>query len=180
MNVDFKNFRDNKNKLFITYWVMNKGESFITCDLSKTGLKLGDDNQILDLGCTFPTSGSYSFEEVDSGIITNVCAGESFNRRPMKAVRITALEDNCKWCYALHFTGLFTSNESENQDWDCPMRPKVLHGEQIKISAEETIDLIDNDKNIWIVNPIYESDSNTISYKTSDDSDFKSLILANI
>ena len=175
MNVEFKNFRDNKNKLFLTYWVMNKGESFTTCDLSNTGLKLGDDNQILDLGCTFATQGSGTYHELDSGTIKTVYPGEVFNRRPLKAVTITALEDNSIWCYSLHFTGLFTTDEARGLNSECPIPPKVLTGEQTKISANETIELSDLDRNIYIANPLYGSEENTISYKTLDDADFISL-----
>lgn len=175
MNVDFKNFRDNKTKLLISYWTMNKGERFTTCDLSKTGLVLGEDNQILDYGCTFLTQGSASYQEVESEIITTVYPGDSFNRRPLKAVMITALEDDTRWCYALHVNSLFTTDEVRELDWDCPNAPKVLTGEQIKIGAEETIEITANDKDIYIVNPLYGFEENTISYKTSSDDDFDDL-----
>lgn len=175
MNVDFKNFRDNKSKLFITYWNMNKGETFVTCDLSKSGMKLGDDNQIEDYGCIFATQGSGTFQEVGTDIITTVYTGDVLNRRPLKAVIITALEDNSKWCYSLHFNSLFTSNESQNLDWDCPNAPKILTGEHIKIEAGQTISVIDNDKDIYIANPIYNSEQDTISHKGSDKNDFTSL-----
>lgn len=175
MNVDFKNFRDNKTKLLISYWIMNKGQSFTTCNLSKTGLKLGNDNQILDFGCTFPTTGSYTIQENDSEVVTTVYAGESVNRRPLTAITITALEDNCRWCYSLHVNSLFTSNAALELDWDCPNAPKVLHGEQLKISADEVLSLNDIDKDLYIVNPIYGSEENTISYKFSDDENFNSL-----
>ena len=42
----FKTFRDSKNKLIVSYWTMNKGEMFITCDLSKTGIKVDNDDNL--------------------------------------------------------------------------------------------------------------------------------------
>ena len=173
--VEFKNFRDNKNKLFITYWTMNKGEIFITCDLSNTGLELGEDNQIEDYGCTFVTEGSFTFQEIGTDTITTVYAGDSFNRRPSKAVLITALEDNTNWCYSLHYDSLFTSNQSQEIDWECLNSPKIINGEQIKITVGERIELVDNDKDIYIANPIYKSELNTISYKNSSQENFTSL-----
>lgn len=175
MNVDFKNFRDNKNKLFLTYWVMNKGESFTTCDLSNTGLKLGNDDQILDLGCTFAIQGLGTYHELDTGIIKTAYPGEVFNRRPLKAVTITALEDNSIWCYSLHFTGLFTTNQTLGLNCECPVPPRVLTGEQTKISVNETIELSDSNRDIYIANPLYSSEENTIEYKISDDTEFISL-----
>lgn len=175
MNVDFKNFRDNKTKLLISYWTMNKGEKFTTCDLSNTGLNLGDDNQILDYGCTFLTQGSASYQEVGTELITTVYPGDSFNRRPLKAVMITALEDDTRWCYALHINSLFTTDEARGLDWDCPNAPKVITGEQIKIGAGETIEIIDNDRDIYIVNPLFGFDENTITYKSENDEEFDDL-----
>lgn len=173
--VEFKNFRDNKNKLLLSYWTMNKGEIFITCDLSKTTLALGKDNQIEDYGCTFATEGSFTFQEVGTGIISTVYAGDSFNRRPQKAVIITALEDNSKWCYSLHFNSLFTTNESEGVEWECPSSAKTLNGEQIKISAGETIEVVDNNKDLYLANPIYKSELNTITYKSPTQESFTNL-----
>ena len=173
--VEFKNFRDSRNKLLISYWSMNKGEIFITCDLSKTSLELGSDNQIEDYGCTFATKGSFTFQEIGTDIITTVYAGDSFNRRPQKAVLITALEDNSKWCYSLHVNSLFTTNESEGIEWECPNTARTLNGEQIKISAGETIELLDNSKDIYIANPICDSELNTITYKSSSQDDFTNL-----
>jgi hypothetical protein len=172
MQAQFKNFRDSKNKLFLTYWNMNKGEVFTTCDLSFFPVE--NDNQIEDYGCTFVTSGSFSYQETESDIITTVYAGDVLNRRPQKSIIIRALEDNANWCYSLHFNSLFTSNESEGLNWDCLNVPKVLHGEQIKISAGETITVVDVDKDIYIANPIYNSEPNTISYKNSEEDSFTS------
>lgn len=173
--VEFKNFRDSRNKLLISYWTMNKGEIFITCDLSKTSLRLGEDNQIEDYGCTFATTGSYTIQEIGTDTITTIHAGDSLNRRPQKAVLITALEDNSKWCYSLHVNSLFTTNESEGTEWECPSTARTLYGEQIKISAGEAIELFDNDKDIYIVNPLYESKLNTITYKSSSQENFTNL-----
>lgn len=175
MNVDFKNFRDNKTKLLISYWTMNKGERFTTCDLSNTGLSLGEDNQILDYGCTFLTQGSASYQEIESEVITIVHPGDSFNRRPLRAVMITALEDDTRWCYALHINSLFTTDEVRGLNWDCPNAPKVITGEQIKIGAGETLEVIDDDKDFYIVNPLYGFEENTITYKTSDNEEFDDL-----
>ena len=173
--VEFKNFRDSKNKLLISYWTMNKGEIFITCDLSKTKLELGEDNQIEDYGCTFATTGSYAIQEIGTDTITTIRAGDSLNRRPSKSILITALEDNSKWCYSLHVNSLFTTNESEGTEWECPNNARTLYGEQIKISAGETIELLDNDKDIYIVNPLYESKLNTITYKSPSQENFTNL-----
>lgn len=173
---EFKNFRDNKSKLLISYWNMSKGETFITCDLSKTGIKLGDDNQIQDYGCTFATTGSYRYQEIGSETATTVYAGDSFNRRPLKSVLITALEDNSRWCYALHYDSLFTTDEARGLYWDCPNTPKVLQGEQIKIMAGETINFLDNDKDVWIANPIYDTELTAISYRSGDSETFTNLI----
>jgi hypothetical protein len=173
MQVQFKNFRDSKNKLFLTYWNMNKGEVFTTCDLSF--LPVENDNQIEDYGCTFVTSGSFTYQETESDIITNVYAGDSFNRRPSKSVIIRALEDNSNWCYSLHFDSIFTTNENEGIDWESSKNPKVINGEQIKISKNESITLFDFDKDIYILNPIYNSVANTISYKSSRENIFSSL-----
>lgn len=173
---EFKNFRDNKSKMFISYWNMNKGETFFTCDLTKTGVELGDDDQIQDYGCTFAITGSYTYQEMGSETISTVNAGDAFNRRPLKAVLITALEDNSRWCYALHFDSLFTSNESSGLDWDTTTDSKTLEGESIKISAGETLTLLDNDKDIYIVNPIYDTEIKAISYKKSSDETFTNLI----
>lgn len=175
MNVDFKNFRDSKNKLLISYWSMNKGETFITCDLSKTKLELGKDNQIEDYGCTFATTGSYTIQEMGTDTITTIYAGDSLNRRPLKSILITALEDNSKWCYSLHFNSLFTTNETEGIEWECPSSAKTLNGEQIKISAGETIEVVDNDKDLYLANPIYNSEVNTITYKNTSQNNFTSL-----
>lgn len=177
MNVDFKNFRDNKNKLLLTYWVMNKGESFTTCDLSSTGLKLGDDDQILDLGCTFVIRGLGTYHELDTGIIKTAYPGEVFNRRPLKAITITALEDNSIWCYSLHFTGLFTTDETRGLNCDCPVPPKVLTGEQTKISINEIAEISDSNRDIYIANPLYGSEENTIEYKNSEDMEFVNLTI---
>ena len=171
----FKNFRDSKNKLLISYWNMKKGEIFITCDLSKTGLELGEDNQIQDYGCTFATTGRYTFQEIGSETIKTVNAGDSFNRRPLRAVLITALEDDCKWCYALHFDSLFTTDEGRGLEWDCPNTPKVLEGDQIKIAAGEIISFIDNEKDVWITNPIYDTEIKALSYKSNSSEDFTNL-----
>lgn len=172
---EFKNFRDIRNKLLISYWNMNKGETFITCDLSKTGLELGEDNQILDYGCTFATTGSYTFQEIGSEVSTTVYAGDAFNRRPLRSVLITALEDNSRWCYALHVDSLFTSNEALGLDWDCPNGPKIMDGDQIKISADEIVTFVDEDKTNYIANPIYDPEIQAISYKTSDSETFSNL-----
>lgn len=171
--VEFKRFRDSKNKLCTSYWNMNKGEIFITCDLSK--IPIGDDNQIEDYGCTFVTSGSLTYREIDSNASVIVSAGDCFNRRPQKAILITALEDNTKWCYSVHMDTLFTTNVDEGIDWVCFNTPITLNGEQIKISTGETINLVDNEKDIWITNPIYDSEPNTIAYKSSEDESFTSL-----
>jgi hypothetical protein len=173
--VEFKNFRDSKNKLLISYWSMNKGETFITCDLSKTSLQLGSDNQIEDYGCTFVTTGSYTIQEIGTDTITTIHAGDSLNRRPLKSILITALEDNSKWCYSLHVNSLFTTNESEGVEWECPSSAKTLNGEQIKISAGETIQLLDKTKDIYIANPICDSELNTITYKSSSENNFTNL-----
>ena len=170
-----KNFRDSKNKLFLTYWVMNKGQVFVTCDLSNTNISLGDDNQIEDYGCTFVTSGSFTYQELETNLITTVYAGDVLNRRPQKSIIIKALEDNSSWCYSLHFDSLFTTNEDEGLNWDCLNSAKVINGEQIKISAGETITIVDNDKDIYIANPIYGSEPDTISHKSLEKDSFTSL-----
>jgi len=170
-----KNFRDSKNKLFLTYWVMNKGQVFVTCDLSNTNISLGDDNQIEDYGCTFVTSGSFTYQELETNLITTVYAGDVLNRRPQKSIIIKALEDNSSWCYSLHFDSLFTTNEDEGLNWDCLNSAKVINGEQIKISAGETITIVDNDKDIYITNPIYDSEPDTISHKSLEKDSFTSL-----
>ena len=173
--VEFKNFRDSKNKLLISYWSMNKGETFITCDLSKTSLELGEDNQIEDYGCTFVAEGSFTFQEIGTDTITTVYAGDCFNRRPQKAVLITAIEDNTHWCYSLHVNSLFTTNESEGVEWECPSSAKTLNGEQIKISAGETIEVVDKNKDLYLANPIYKSELNTITYKSPTQENFTNL-----
>ena len=170
-----KNFRDSRSKLFLTYWNMNKGEVFTTCDLSNTNISLGDDNQIEDYGCTFVTSGSATYQEIGSDIITTAYAGDAYNRRTNKSVIIRALEDNTNWCYSLHFNSIFTTNEDEGINWQSLTTPRVINGEQIKISAGETITLIDEDKDIWIANPIYDSEPNTISHKSLEKDNFTSL-----
>jgi len=154
---------------------MNKGETFITCDLSNANLDLGDDNQILDYGCTFATEGSFSYQEVDTGLITFSNAGDSFNRRPLKSTIIKSLEDNSKWCYALHFSGLFTSEPQNNQYWGLGDNPKVITGEQFKILSGEILQLNAEDNDIYIVNPLCHSEENTLSYKTSNQEEFKDL-----
>lgn len=169
MNVHFKNFRDNKTKLLISYWIMNKGEKFTTCDLSNTSIPLGEDNQILDYGCTFLTQGSGLYQEVGSETIITGHAGDSFNRRPLKAVTITSLEDDSRWCYALHVNSLFTTDEVRGLNMDFQNTPKVITGEQFKIKAGETVEIIDNDNDFYIVNPLYGFEENTISYKTDND-----------
>ena len=168
-----KNFRDSRNKLFLTYWNMNAGEVFTTCDLSV--IPIEDDNQIEDYGCTFVTSGSFTYQEMGSDTIITAYAGDSINRRPNKSVIIKALEDNTNWCYSLHFDSIFTTNEDEGINWQSLTTPRVITGEQIKISAGETITLIDDDKDIWIANPIYDSEPNTISHKNIEDESFTSL-----
>jgi hypothetical protein len=154
---------------------MNKGETFITCDLSKTSLELGEDNQIEDYGCTFLTQGSFNYQEIGTDTITTVYAGDCFNRRPQKAVLITAIEDNTHWCYSLHFNSLFTTNESEGVEWECPSSAKTLNGEQIKISAGETIEVVDKNKDLYLANPIYKSELNTITYKSPTQENFTNL-----
>jgi hypothetical protein len=134
--VEFKNFRDSKNKLLLSYWTMNKGEIFITCDLSKTSLELGEDNQIEDYGCTFVAEGSFTFQEIGTDTITTVYAGDCFNRRPQKAVLITAIEDNTHWCYSLH---------------------------------------VNQNKDLYLANPIYKSELNTITYKSPTQENFTNL-----
>ena len=172
---EYKTFRDSKNKLIISYWNMNKGETFFTCDLSNTSLKLGEDNQIEDYGCTFVTQGSFTYREMGTDINTTVHAGDSFNRRPLKSILITALEDNTNWCYSLHYNSLFTSNESLGLHWETANSPKILEGEQIKVSANEVITFIDEDKVNYIVNPICDDEIQAISYKTSDSETFTNL-----
>jgi hypothetical protein len=172
---EMKNFRDSKNKLFLTYWNMNKGEVFTTCDLSNTNILLGDDNQIEDYGCTFVTSGSFTYQEIESDIVITAFAGDVYNRRPNKSVIIRALEDNTTWCYSLHFNSLFTTNEDEGINWQSLTTPEVLTGEQIKISTGEIITLIDVDKDIYITNPIYNSEPNTISYRNFGEDNYNSL-----
>jgi hypothetical protein len=170
---EMKNFRDSKNKLFLTYWNMNAGEVFTTCDLSVIAIE--DDNQIEDYGCTFVTSGSFTYQEMGTDVITTVYAGDVLNRRPQKSIIIKALEDNSNWCYSLHFDSIFTTSESEGIFRECLTTPKVLNGEQIKISAGELITIVDNDKDIYIANPIYNSEPNTISYKSLEEDNFTSL-----
>jgi len=172
MNVNYKSFRDNKTKLIISYWTMNKGERFTTCDLSNTGLTLGEDNQILDYGCTFLIQGSASYQEVGTEVITTVYPGDSVNRRPLKAIMITALEDDTRWCYALHFNSLFTDNASLGLSWDCPNGPKVITGEQIKIEAGETLKIVDKNRDFYIANPLYGLEENIITYKSPNDEEF--------
>jgi hypothetical protein len=171
--VEFKKFRDSKNKLFLSYWNMNKGEIFITCDL--LNIPLGDDNQIEDYGCTFVTSGSFTYQEMDSDTLITAFAGDSLNRRPQKSILIRALEDNTNWCFAVHSDTLFTIDKNKGTGWECSKTPIVLNGEQIKIMAGETITVVDLDKDIYIANPICESEPNTISYKSSEEENFTSL-----
>jgi len=175
MQAKFNNFRDSRNKLFLTYWNMNKGEVFTTCDLSNTNISLGDDNKIEDYGCTFVTSGSAIYHELETDTITTAYAGDSYNRRPNKSVIIRALEDNTNWCYSLHFDSIFTTNEDEGINWQSLTTPRVINGEQIKISAGEIITIVDNDKDIYIANPIYGSEPDTISHKSLEKDSFTSL-----
>jgi hypothetical protein len=168
-----KNFRDSRSKLFLTYWNMNAGEVFTTCDLSV--IPTEDDNQIEDYGCTFVTSGSFTYQELETNLITTVYAGDVLNRRPQKSIIIKALEDNSSWCYSLHFDSLFTTNEDEGIDWQSLTTPRVINGEQIKISAGETITIVDNDKDIYIANPIYGSEPDAISHKSLEKDSFTSL-----
>jgi hypothetical protein len=173
MQAKMKNFRDSRSKLFLTYWNMNAGEVFATCDLSV--IPIEDDNQIEDYGCTFVTSGSLTYQEIKTDVITTVYAGDVLNRRPQKSIIIKALEDNSNWCYSLHFDSIFTTNKDEGINWQSSTTPKVINGEQIKISAGEIITIVDQDKNIYIANPIYDSEPNTISYKNSEEEIFTSL-----
>ena len=175
MQVEFKNYRDSKNKLFLTYWNMNRGEVFVTCDLSNTNISLGDDNQIEDYGCTFVTTGSFTYQETGSDIITTAYAGDSINRRPNKSIIIRALEDNTTWCYSLHFNSIFTTDESEGITREFLKTPRVLMGEQIKISSGETLTLVDTDKDIYITNPLYGSEPNTISYRSFEEDNYSDL-----
>jgi hypothetical protein len=175
MQAEMKNFRDSKNKLFLTYWNMNKGEVFVTCDLSNTNISLGDDNQIEDYGCTFVTTGSFTYQETGSDIITTAYAGDSINRRPNKSIIIRALEDNTTWCYSLHFNSIFTTDESEGITREFLKTPRVLMGEQIKISSGETLTLVDTDKDIYITNPLYGSEQNTISYRSFEEDNYSDL-----
>lgn len=170
---EFVKFRDSKNKLCLSYWNMNKGETFITCDLPK--IPKGDDDQIEDYGCTFITSGSFIYQEMGSDVIITAQPGDSINRRPQNSIIIRALEDNTNWCYSVHIDTLFTVNRDEGIDWECLKTPILLNGEQIKISAGETITVVDDDKDIYIANPIYNSESNTISYKSLEEESFISL-----
>lgn len=170
---NMKNFRDSRSKLFLTYWNMNAGEIFTTCDLSV--IPIEDDNQIEDYGCTFVTSGSFTYQEMGTDVITTVYAGDVLNRRPQKSIIIKALEDNSNWCYSLHFDSLFTTNEDEGINWESLTTPRVINGEQIKISAGETITIVDDDKDIYIANPIYDSEPNTISHKSLEKDSFTSL-----
>jgi len=170
---NMKNFRDSRSKLFLTYWNMNAGEVFTTCDLSV--IPIEDDNQIEDYGCTFVTSGSFTYQEMGTDVITTVYAGDVLNRRPQKSIIIKALEDNSNWCYSLHFDSLFTTNEDEGINWESLTTPRVINGEQIKISAGETITIVDDDKDIYIANPIYDSEPNTISHKSLEKDSFTSL-----
>ena len=135
---DYKTFRDSKNKLIISYWNMNKGETFFICDLSQTNFELDNNKQTEDFGCTFVTSGSGLAQEIGNDIITHVYAGDVANRRCLKAAKLTALEDNTRWCYALHYSSLFTTNESLGLNWETANAPKILEGEQIKISDRKT------------------------------------------
>lgn len=171
----FKTFRDSKNKLIVSYWTMNKGEMFITCDLSKTGIKVDNDDQIEDYGCTFLIQGRCTCKLVNGDEVIEVKAGEYSNRRRREGIIITALEDNTRWCYSLHFDSLFTTDDAKGLDWDCPNTPKVLEGEQIKISAGETINFVDNEKDVYIVNPIYDSEIKALSYKSNNDENFNNL-----
>jgi hypothetical protein len=124
---------------------------------------------------TFATTGSYTIQEIGSETVTTIYAGDSLNRRPLKSILITALEDNSRWCYALHVDSLFTSNQDLGQDWDCPNTPKVMEGDQIKISADEVVTFVDEDKTNYIANPIYDPEVQAISYKTSDSETFTNL-----
>ena len=172
---DYKTFRDSKNKLIISYWNMNKGETFFICDLSQTNFELDNNKQTEDFGCTFVTSGSGLAQEIGNDIITHVYAGDVANRRCLKAAKLTALEDNTRWCYALHYSSLFTTNESLGLNWETANAPKILEGEQIKISTDEVITFVDNDKDNYIVNPICDDELQPISYKTSDSETFTNL-----
>lgn len=175
---DYKTFRDSKNKLIISYWNMNKGETFFICDLSQTNIAangLDDNKQAEDFGCTFLTSGSGTIQEVGNELIITAYAGDISNRRGLKSVKITALEDNTRWCYALHYSSLFTSNQTLGLDWETANAPKILEGEQIKASADEVITFVDKDKDNYIVNPICDDELQPISYKTSDSETFTNL-----
>jgi hypothetical protein len=108
-------------------------------------------------------------------VITTVYAGDVLNRRPQKSIIIKALEDNSNWCYSLHFDSLFTTNDAEGINWESLTTPRVINGEQIKISAGETITIVDDDKDIYIANPIYDSEPNTISHKSLEKDSFTSL-----
>jgi len=178
MNVDFKTFRDNKSKIIISYWTMNKDDSFVSCDLSNTKLnKLDDHNLIEDYGCTFLIQGKCLLSTADSDEILETNAGEVGNRRRKGAIVVKALEDNTQWCYCLHFNSLFTTNITEGLQEDL-VNPKLLTGESIKISAGEILEFVDNDKDVWIADPICTEDPelNAISYKPTDKEEFSNLV----
>jgi hypothetical protein len=171
----FKRFIDIRTRLSVVYWHMNNGEMFITCDSTGSGLKPGDDNKIEDYGCTFATTGNGTFQVIESEIITDWKPGDVFNRRPLKSTIIRSLEDNSRWCYVIHLDSVFQINPNNPSEcWQCP-NPKILIGEQIKVSADEIVTLSDDTQDIYIVNPICDDEIEPISYKLYDSETFTNL-----
>lgn len=168
-----KAFRDRENRLILTYWTMNTGEEFYTCDLSY--LPLNSNNQVDDYGCTFVATGNLNFQEAGTSVIFDAKPGDAFNTRPQKSIKITALEDNCRWCYALSFDSLGTTNACTDPNSSYVSSGKRLTGESIKTPAGQEIEVSDPDKDIYIANPFLDTPANTLLYRNPDDQYFTNM-----
>ena len=168
-----KVFRDRDNRLILTYWEMNKNEEFYTCDLST--IPKGEDGKIEDCGCTFTTSGKFTYQESGSDLIETSITGEANNRRPQKSVKMIMLEDNTKFCYCLGFDALLTTNTCSGQGDVTSSSARKLIGESIFVSSGIFLDIQDTEKDFYIANPLLNSEPNTISYKKENSNDFINL-----
>lgn len=168
--MDFKAFRDRENGLIITYWVMDKDEEFFSCDVSY--LPCLENGLVLDMGCNFITKGSFTYQEAGSSTITTGIAPYFSNYRPPKPNKVTALEDDTRWCYALSLDAI----ELEKEKLPISQWGRTITGEHISVSSSSLNYIKNNDKqDIFIVNPLFKSEPETIEYKKNEDDEFVDL-----
>lgn len=166
----FKIIKDEESGLHVSYWVMDKGEEFFTCDVSY--LPSLENGLVLDLGCTFVTKGSFTYQEAGSDIITTSVASNFDNYRPPKSNKIIALEDDTRWCYCSSLGVIEFSKEQTPI-----VRPeKTITGEHITLLSR-SLNYITNNNNqdIFIVNPLFKSEPKTIVYKKHENDEFADL-----